>query len=322
MDLSYLKQFSNENIEKYVFKEETLPQLEQLLEEKYKELGKINSEHLSGKKTEFGKRVRQRNLQALMEEVKGRVDNFLEIEGLDTPRCRYFSLFKGDLNEENRFKEFAYTAVAGAAQATTLVAFSIAKGFMDFPAGLDAGLDASFAAWGLYSLALLGFSGFNYQRINDKLPCGKYQYSDSQILLKRKTRVPLILSAAHEYSHYILHKRFLSSDLDEEDFNYFDEGFAERMGGHMAALYSSSEDNDDFRLLSCHYDVVASKQVQNFISSILELNQQEPDKQVETLKSIKMPDQYEIGNTFFMLLEQKYGNSVYKDILNEKFNLE
>lgn len=160
---------------------------------------------------------------------------------------------------------------------------------------------------------------------------GSYYLDFEERIRVIKDKLTIIIpQMAHEYTHHVQNKLWGDSRL-ESSLKIFEEGYARGVQRYVSGLYAKSEDNEAFLYDSLEYDVAELKSVYKKLCRKLEekieplfysIQSSKDDQEQRYRKEFKRTSPLAIGNTFFMLLERKHGTSIYKDILQEKFNLE
>ena len=81
MDKSYLKQIKNKNLEAILLSKDNIPVVEHLLSIESQELQRLKKLKEEGK-LDFGKKYSRKQLKELFPMVKGKVDNFLNVNNI------------------------------------------------------------------------------------------------------------------------------------------------------------------------------------------------------------------------------------------------
>lgn len=238
---------------------------------------------------DFGPKVKEQDLPALLEEVKNEVDSFIGISGPEICEVKFRRLRElvkpaRECSSDywlNRLGEtfiwaFIGAISMGAAPSEELLLPTI---------GLigSCGLAATISVEELVHWI--------------KLTPACYRYKEQAILSKFRSRTQLIPALAHEYTHHIL----FHAELTNDAYSMLNEGLAQGIERHIARVYAKKEHNDAFLYHSSGY-------VYHFIETLRWIKASRQELQ-------KLPDYHALGDVFFTLLERADGPSIYKECM-------
>lgn len=162
---------------------------------------------------------------------------------------------------------------------------------------------------------------------------GYVKYSNDRIIIQRERREDQIHKIGHEYAHNI-QADFLKgitgevneSLLLDDDGRYgiFGEGHARGVQRYISKKYANDEDNPDFNSWIMNEDIAELKKVYR---KLCKDNKIKPSKSLIKIKDRfhkleeenGMLDIHSLGNTLFLMYENKIGDSMYKDLLKGNF---
>ncbi len=300
MDKDYLKQFSNENVEKLLLQPSAIPILEDILNREINLYSKLKDKRLN-----FGKVPSPQELFPLLEETKPEVDEFLGVSEIKNPGIQYHS------QNENILLLSLGIGISGGIGSCV-----ITKGLYF---GFEA-LDYVFIATSLF-ISAFGSAGIYY---NNTRPS---EYSPEKgISLKKQKRELIIPVIAHEYTHHVQKEK----GFPYEKFECLREGQA-RSVQNAIALKWMEEDNPSSLCGNIVYNLPEVRSVYFWSAEknrrtpnpyLCEEQESKYDKFLrDRLRKQGKPTEHALGNAFFSTLEAREGTGIHKEIMAGRYQL-
>jgi uncharacterized protein YjaZ len=328
MTKSYLEQFTNENIEKYLLNKKNVPLLEEILYNELVKFERLLDLKKSGKLL-FGQIPKNRELPDLLEKIKNKTDSFLEVADIENCDIAYRSLFNKEAKEKLK-------KVKRNASSYLKVYFTGGLGAIFLTLSFGAGAAVSpvvFMAPVVFLGAYLIDSSMLYLKKVSQLAKDKsnhYVQNYKFIHLKKNTVDSLISTIAHEYVHHVQYEKLDSSFLyNHNSFSYFAEGYADYTAMHIAKHYSDKNKDLAFLYQKLGNTVFHLNTIYKWLCENLGIEENKNlncdaffAKSVKNnIRYGKLPNEYSFGDAFFAINEAKHGSKIYADIMKERFIL-
>lgn len=312
------KRLQNEDAVSFLLRWNNFSRLKQLLDERSKKLEKLQKNYKK-KALDFGSVTLFDDLSEILKQVKKDVDDFLKLENVSLPKLM-------------RYHFFAWST-------SYLFLLFVVLGLVVMASGLF--LWQQFGdSWFMFIIGVcVLFLGY-------KIICEVFMYGSKTALtysyspLTQTIIVPdkktsygryaeLVHIIAHEYAHH-LENVFGFGGLVSGKWDIIKEGFAIGIQRYAAQVYARKEDNDAFLYWVLDEEIGAMQGVYVWLSQKLNIpfakrkkwlkTSRRPFEPVVGLKSFsKMPSIHAFGCVLFLLLEDKYGEKIYRDMLRGEF---
>ncbi|MBI4453582.1 hypothetical protein HY636_02970 [Candidatus Woesearchaeota archaeon] len=284
--------FSNEWIRQGLQRREMIEPLEHLLAqegEKLKELQRLKEED----RMDFGPKIRAKEIEGLLLQVKPDVDAFLGVNDVGVPNV-------------NDFNPQLYISILG------IVGFGFKIVVNTVMSQYNFEVD-SFYDIRLPSYLLLAFV---MGAIINKMPHFDIETKTMRVYGGDKAnRIPII---AHEYTHYVSYciNQTPANKLKEE---MAEEGLAFGVQRYIAQHYSEQEENPAFLYDVVRPSVISLKTVYKLCCKINKQPQKKGLLNVNPYSYMTVAHQHKIGFVACMLEELAQGSQIYKQMLQGTF---
>ncbi|HLC56580.1 MAG TPA: hypothetical protein VJJ23_05065 [Candidatus Nanoarchaeia archaeon] len=285
MDKSYLKQIKNKNLEAILLSKDNIPVVEHLLSIESQELQRLKKLKEEGK-LDFGKKYSRKQLKELFPMVKGKVDNFLNVNNISNPRVDYFSI----TSPESLFFGPGFGFYGG------VILIGGGFGFKE-TYFLQAGV-----------LAIINGVLHTYLKNTDH-----YNHLFKNITLRYEERSKIIPTLGHEYTHHI---QKISGIKSVRNHSIFQEGHARGIERYISNLFRESEDNEAFLYHITNLNARELKNVYKWLCEKTNLTPNEALLKVKGIYDTKFLDNHAKGNVLFYIQETKKGPQVYNDAIH------
>jgi len=175
-------------------------------------------------------------------------------------------------------------------------------------------------------LLLMAMYGINGKILHKIMNNSKYFVKHEVVQLKKEKSVNLIPVIAHEYTHHIQFKK----DFVAKEDSMFMEGHARGVQRYIAKTYREKEDNDAFLYDILNWDVGeiksayiwACKKIKNPIrKSLLRIGtSRDIDEKICRITE-RNPTEHALGNAFFSIYENDFGDQIYKEMIHGNFKI-
>jgi len=306
LSTSYLTPLQNLIFLQTLHDKKNVSYLEDIINTESKELEqlhKLKEDH----KLYYGPKLNRKELKDLFSEVKKETDDFLKVTDIDKPPCDYYNIF--DFKPINA--TLLGTYLAGSFLSTVgilnILNNPISGGLVTLT-----GLGILYLARGLHNF--LSDPHYNAKEDNE------------HIILQKENKENLIMFLSHEYTHHVQGR--IEGFFLDIGFEFFIEGHARGVGRHMSKKYMKEEDNGAFLYNALNIDVSEMKTTYLWLcnnfdltpkKSLLNTKTLRDDEDMKFLKKCKMPSPHAIGNSLFLIYENKKGPGIYSDMIHGNF---
>jgi len=293
--------FNNKELRKALLKEENIPLVERLLQEEHQKLLEIRRYQETAPNP---KRFSKEDFGNLQEGIKTQVNNLVGY----SPEKDCTIIYGGSLTDKIATK-YAAAATAVGGIATTAIATGASLKAVAIFLGLE--------TMGLAFYKAIG--GFKEPNV--------YKARLRRVKIAREEKEKVIPNLAHEYTHHIL----CTKGYTQKE-SALQEGFCRGIERQIAEDYAEKENNPFFMegptektlsSLKVGYKLLCNRLKKKPNESLLKnINHGRSfkDKILDYFRKID-PNamHYNLGNTLFMVTEEKQGRGFYKDIIDNKF---
>ncbi len=296
----YDEKLKDKKIPYLLLKDENFEIIEYLLDKKIQQKIKLNQTIL-----DVGKIPSQEEIEEMFEDLKQFSEKFLDIKVEDPQYYGYFKLF-------NKKKPFNAPLIYYALGTSVLA--------------------AAYYGHPLFSLGSLLFykKGYDSQKyLSQTRYWGKYHVILETIILEKNPEARLAGHFAHEYDHHIQH---VTHGL-RDDFRMIQEGHARGLQRAYSYYLREKKDNDAFVYDINDFDLGELQHVYGWYCKKKEeegrrrfrpnLKLCEPKTSREKYELAHrlnhldaQPSKYAMGNTFFLIAKEKFGDEVYKKLIH------
>jgi len=317
-----LEQIEDCKLKSEVLKKENIPILEEILNkeiEEYKKLKRLNEEG----KLNFGKKLKNKELQKTFVDIKKEVDEFLQVQNIESPEIGYYNIF------QFRKTNLKYAGVyAALASILTPAAYYAITNFN--PIAIFGTIAGTMIAKGIIEYHKEEYNISTYSPLEETIDLSK----------KDANKTNNIVISAHEYTHHILSKKgILQATVNTYGTSYesFSEGISRGVERHISKVWSEKEDNPSYRYNALNRGLYELKKTYEWTCHKLGVKRnkallktktttdEDVDKAVNVLikenmaietiitrlRKTKEAGSYDIGNTYFTIQEAKYGAEIY-----------
>ena len=303
VDSTYLDTITNKSLEDKLMWIDNLQVLEHLLNLAICDRIKFN--HF--RKTDrfnLGKKVKEKDLEELLVEVKEKVDSFLEVENIDNPNLHYYSPFKWPVS----LYLGAYAAV-GFATAVVIGTIDLVPWWNTLIMGGLNGACIRIIASRQKNTKMMINRNF-YVQSN----YGQELLKSNSIYLEKERLTRVTGALIHEYIHHVQSK-IMGNKFNKS--NIFVEGHARGVTRQICLEYAFETENLTYMEMPCIFDFNELSVV--YISMCKKLRARlRPDLIVPDLYFYE-PSRHAIGNTLMLIKEIRDGSDIYKKMIHGEY---
>lgn len=293
MNGQQLKKLRNRSIKRALFKPENIEPLEEILNEKLIEYGRLKK--LKENRGITLDKPTNEELTDYLDQIKPIVDDFLDVKGIEKPSCGYTSAK-------------AILAILGRG-----LLLAGGYGYLGISALLSQGINAT-SLLGLVDAGLLLVAtskSLDKSVLPGYLPFTKRIFMGIPDLHVNAENVPSVV--AHEYTHHIQFKTVRTAPL----YRCFMEGHARGVQRFVGNVFAEKYDHELLRLHDIEHDV---GEVGLAYMHLCRIFGKEPrESLVRVVKPVGI-NQYAIGNSLMLIKEAEEGTGIYKKMINGEYD--